>query len=92
METNGKGPVSSVPWALIDPLFKKCISAVVLNLFHYIDTVFVIMKDKGVLLPTTILVVCSIFWNSEYIKLVGFWLYCLIFFDSNGVVFSYSYF
>lgn len=80
METNGKGSLSSIPWALIDPLFKKCISAVVLHLFHYIDTGFVFMKDESVLLPTAILDVRSIFWKSEYIKLVGFWLYCLIFF------------
>lgn len=44
-----KGPLSSITWALIDPLFKTCTSAVVLNLFHCIYTGCIFMKDKSVL-------------------------------------------
>lgn len=73
---------------LIDPLFKKCLSAVVLHLFHYIDTGFVFMKDECVLLPTAILDVCFVFWKSEYIKLIG----CFFFFYSDEVIFIHRYF
>jgi len=87
MEINGNDPLSSFFWALTDHLFKKCVSAMVLHLFHYMDTVFIFVTTKGksVLLPTTIR--HSLLWKSEYIKLVGFWLYCLGF-DSDGIVFS----